>query len=148
MIAAIAPPADIPATYTLPSATSYSSTSCLVMPAMSDGSPRPRCWSAAWNQFQHLCMLALPACSGYATRKVCFSESSFIRVPVAKSSGLWVQHDDQGHGLPGVAAGDVKFVGASPGAVGVRTLDEASYLGDVDGGEFFSLRTGRVLHAA
>ena len=64
MIAAIAPPADIPATYTRPVSTLYSPITSHVMPAMSDGSPRPRCWSAAWNQFQHFDMLAFWACAG------------------------------------------------------------------------------------
>src|SRR5215218_5754282 len=50
--------------------------------------------------------------------------------------------------MPGVAARDVQFVGAGPGAVGVRTLDEASSLGDADGGGSSSLRTGCGLHTA
>jgi hypothetical protein len=70
------------------------------------------------------------------------------RSEVIRALGATVQHDDQGNGLPGVAARDVKFVGAGPGAVGVRTLDEASSLGDATGCEFSGLRTRRALHAA
>ena len=36
------------------------------MPAISEGSPWPRCWSLGRNQFQHFEALAAAACSGYA----------------------------------------------------------------------------------
>ena len=67
---------------------------------------------------------------------------------VVRTLGATMQHHDQGNGLPDVAARDVKFVGASPCAVCVRTLDEASSLWNACGGDFPSLRTGRELHAA
>lgn len=35
-----------------------------VMPAISEGSPLPRCWSPWLNQFQHFETLAEPACAG------------------------------------------------------------------------------------
>jgi len=35
-----------------------------VMPAISEGSPLPRCWSAVRNQFQHLAWFASLRCAG------------------------------------------------------------------------------------
>jgi hypothetical protein len=41
-----------------------------VIPAISEGSPWPRCWSPGRNQFQPVEALAVAGCSGYATRKM------------------------------------------------------------------------------
>src|SRR5215216_1278603 len=150
MIAAIAPPADIPATYTLPSVTSYSFTTCLVMPAMSDGSPRPRCWGGL-ESVPALLRVGVASLRGIRNEeRVLLGELVHARAgsEVVRTLGATMEHDDQGNGLPGVAARDVKFVGASPCTVCVRTLDEkASSLGNACGGDFPSLRTGRELHA-
>ena len=44
------------------------------------------------------------------------------RGEVVRTLGATVQHYDKRNGLPAVTARDVQFVGAGPGAVGVRTL--------------------------
>ena len=74
-----------------------------VIPAMSEGSPWPRCWSPGRNQFQPVEALAVAGCSGYATRKMHSSAIVFMRVPAAKLSADWMlpcQHDDQRERLP------------------------------------------------
>src|ERR1700733_15295201 len=65
MTAAAAPPAERPATKTRFGSTEYSCMTRRVMPAISEGSPSSRRWSAARNQFQHLDGLAPLGCAGY-----------------------------------------------------------------------------------
>ena len=50
--AAMAPPAESPATYTRAASTWWSAMIWRVMPAMMAGSPAPVCWWAGENQFQ------------------------------------------------------------------------------------------------
>jgi hypothetical protein len=64
MIAACAPPAESPATKTRRGSTAWSRMIRSVMPAISEGSPPPRRWSAGLNQFQHFCGLAVGGCPG------------------------------------------------------------------------------------
>ena len=58
---------------------------------MIDGSPWPRSWSTALNQFQQRVALACADWAGYSTRQPCSSATAFMPVPSAKSSGRWVQ---------------------------------------------------------
>jgi hypothetical protein len=64
MMAAAAPPADRPATYTRFGSIAWSRMIWRVMPAISEGSPPPRRWSPVRNQFQHFAWLAPLGCSG------------------------------------------------------------------------------------
>ena len=64
MITAIAPPADNPATNTRFGSPPSRSITSRVMPAISDGSPQPRCWFSLLNQFQHFDTFAPDPCSG------------------------------------------------------------------------------------
>jgi hypothetical protein len=52
MIAAMAPPAENPATYTRAGSTAYSLMTWRVIPARIAGSPASRRWSSVRNQFQ------------------------------------------------------------------------------------------------
>src|SRR4051812_10808092 len=95
-----------------------------VIPAMRDGSPRSRSWSAALNQFQHFEEFADFGCPGYATRKPCSSARSFMRVPAAKSSGDWVHPWSITMSDTVIAARNVELVAPSARLVRVRTLLE------------------------
>jgi hypothetical protein len=64
MIAAIAPPAESPATKTRSGAMPNSSRRLSVRPAMIAGSPLPRIWSLGRNQFQHAMALSPLVCAG------------------------------------------------------------------------------------
>jgi hypothetical protein len=91
MIAAAAPPADSPATYTREGSTAKLFITCRVMPAIRAGSPRPLCWSSGRNQFQQREPFAAAGCSGYTAIHVSSSACAFIRVPAAKSSAFCLQ---------------------------------------------------------
>src|SRR5215212_7432498 len=105
MIAAIAPPDDIPATYTRPSATLYSSVIWRVIPATSEGS------RGTGHEKRVLLGERLHPGSGGDV------------VGVLRTT---VEQHDQGHFLPYVAAGDVQPVRTGPGLIGVGALDEAA----------------------
>ena len=62
--AAIAPPAENPATYTRSRSTSCSAATSATIPARIAASPVPRCWSAGSNQFQYRIAFAEVTCSG------------------------------------------------------------------------------------
>ena len=62
--AAIAAPAENPATYTRSRSTACSAAISSTIPARIDGSPAPRRWSAGWNQFQYRIGFAEVICSG------------------------------------------------------------------------------------
>ncbi len=89
--AAIAPPADMPATNTCAGSAPCSLTICRVSPAMMSGSPASRAWWPDSNQFQHCVRFDALSCSGYSTRQFASSARRFMPVPSAKSSGFWVQ---------------------------------------------------------
>jgi hypothetical protein len=63
--------------------------------------------------------------------RVLFGEPVHVgaRGEVVGVLGATVEHDDQGHILPGVAAGNVELVRTGPRAVGVRPVDETASLG-------------------
>ena len=64
MIAAIAPPAERPATKTRSRGMPYSSRRLSVRPAMIAGSPASRIWSPGRNQFQQDMELSPAVCAG------------------------------------------------------------------------------------
>ena len=71
-----------------------------VMPAISAGSPRSRCWSPGLNQFQHFWALADCGCAGIGDEEaVLLGERVHPRAggEVVGRLGAAVQHDDQRH---------------------------------------------------
>jgi hypothetical protein len=57
-----------------------------VMPAISEGSPRPRRWSLGRNQFQHFAAF-VTGLGRIDDQAGLFFSIRFMRVPAAKSSG-------------------------------------------------------------
>jgi hypothetical protein len=90
-MAAMAPPAESPATYTRRVSTPCSAITFCVRLAITAGSPAPRRWWLCLNQFQQRDGLACCDCAGYSTRKPCSRANAFMPVPAAKSSGFCVQ---------------------------------------------------------
>src|SRR4051794_23325344 len=92
--AAIAPPADIPATNTRAGSIvqrSAASATARVAPAIDAGSPPPRAWCDVENQFQQQLGLSSRDCSGYATTNPWRSAVRFMRLPAENDAALCVQ---------------------------------------------------------
>ena len=94
------------------------------MPAMSEGSPPPRCRSDGRNQFQHfVCPL----------RGVSHEAGLFFRDEVHPRAGgkilrrlrTAVEHDHQRNGLSVIAAWRKEPIGAASGGIFVGAFDEA-----------------------
>ena len=95
---------------------------------MIDGSPWSRCWSIALNQFQQRDGIGLLRLGRIDHQAAAVPRpAAFICVPVAKSSGSWVQPcsiTSSGTGCAGVGARHVQLVAAGAGRVGVAAVDE------------------------
>ncbi len=88
---AIAAPAETPARKTCRGSPPCSATTCVVIPAMIDGSPASRCWCAGSYQFQHFLGFCVAGCSGKSTIHPRAPATSCRRVPRARSSASCVQ---------------------------------------------------------
>ena len=96
------------------------------MPAISEGSPSSRRWSAARNQFQHLdglASLALRRIDHQAVLFFCDEVHSGAGCEIVRRLGAAVEHDDQREAADLViAAGDEELVGPASGLSCCRCL--------------------------
>ena len=93
-----------------------------VIPAISEGSPRSRCWSPDLNQFQHF-----PGVGRLRLRGIGDEERQLLGKIVHPRAGgeivgrlvAAMQHHDKRQGLAIIAARDIELVGARAGGIAV-----------------------------
>src|SRR5688572_28229029 len=120
MTAAIAPPAENPATYTRLVSTLCVPMTWRLMPAMSDGSPAPVAGLEPVpvpHGVGRGRLLRVGDQEGVAFRQLVHGGA---RREVADGLRTTVQHDDQRYALPVVAGRHVQLVRAGSGRAGVR----------------------------